>query len=105
MTEFPSYGYLIILLISLFGTITLDKRFKRALFKDFKAAAIAMSATVFMLLIADIIGIELGIFFTNTDYTTGINLLTPDLPVEELLLLALISHSTLLVFNTVDTNG
>ena len=101
MTDFPSYGYLLILIFSLYGTYTLDERFKIALFKDLKAASIAIISMVLFLLLADIAGIELKIFSTNTDYTTGINLFTPDLPLEEILLLTLISHTTLIIFNTV----
>lgn len=105
MNDFPSYGYLLILLISLFGVFTLDRKLKLAFFVDKTAAAVSVASLVILLLIADVVGIYWDIFFTNEAYTTGINILTPNLPIEEVLLLTLISYTTLLIYRWAEPRG
>ena len=51
-----------------------------------------------LFLLWDICGIILGIFRANPQYTLGLNLITPNLPIEEVLFLTLLVYVTLIVY-------
>lgn len=90
--------YLTLLLISILGLVGIDRKQNLALFRSPKATVLSVSIAVVVFLIWDIVGISLGIFFRgNSPNLTGI-LLAPELPLEELFFLILLSYNTLLVY-------
>jgi lycopene cyclase domain-containing protein len=90
--------YLLALLFSLFGLLTLDRRFKLVFFRDWVSGSIAIGTGVLFFLIWDLFGIAGGIFFRgNTPGLTGL-LIAPELPIEELFFLILLCYTTLEVF-------
>lgn len=98
MNEPTSFFYLAALLISIAGLIGIDKRQKLALFRFPIATISSVGIAVVVFLIWDIVGIALGIFFRgSTPLLSGL-LLGPELPLEELFFLILLSYNTLLVY-------
>lgn len=94
------WTYAAILLVSITGLALCDMRWKLVAWKNIatKKATLATIATlVGFFLIWDIAGIILGIFYTNPRYTLGINLATPNLPIEEVFFLILLVYSVLII--------
>lgn len=63
-----------------------------------KATGATLGVLLGFFLLWDICGIILGIFRTNPTYTVGLNIFTPNLPLEEVLFLILLSYVTLLTY-------
>jgi lycopene cyclase domain-containing protein len=96
--EVVPYLYLIALLFSILGVGLLDWTHKVALFVDAKATMFAVALSVAVFLVWDIVGIANGIFFRgDAPHLSGL-LLAPELPVEELFFLILLSYNTLVVY-------
>jgi lycopene cyclase domain-containing protein len=94
----PSWGYLAILLVSLAGLGLTDWRHRLAFRANPKAASITLAVAMVFFLIWDFAGIALGIFFVgDAAHLTGI-MLAPELPLEEIFFLALLSYSTLILY-------
>jgi len=94
-----SIVYLAALLGAILGTGLLDWRHKLALFGGaaLRTALVVALAVVFFLL-WDVVGISEGIFFRGTGpWMTGV-LLGPELPLEELVFLILLSYATLVSY-------
>ncbi|WP_372595179.1 lycopene cyclase domain-containing protein [Actinotalea sp.] len=89
------------LLVSLGGLTVIDRRFRLVLFTGRDgarrgAATVAVGVGFFVLW--DLVGIGLGVFFRGTTrYLSGV-LVAPELPVEELGFLTLLSYLTLLAY-------
>lgn len=98
---YTHWAYIAILVVSLAGLSIADRRWKLVFFAPKAGARQATLATIGLLvgffLIWDIVGILLGIFYTNPRFTLGINLLSPNLPIEEVLFLTLLVYSCLLI--------
>ncbi|CAB4545377.1 unannotated protein [freshwater metagenome] len=98
MSESTSFIYLFVLLISILGLVGIDHRNNLALFRSPLPTVISVSISVVIFLIWDIVGIALGIFFRgSTPFLSGL-LLGPELPLEELFFLILLSYNTLLAY-------
>lgn len=93
-----SYLYFLFLLTSLGCLLYADHTKKLAFFSEPRRSSLTVAASVLFFLMWDISGVALGIFATNPSYVSGIYLVTPNLPVEELLFLTLISYVTLLIW-------
>lgn len=99
-----SVVYLVCLIGALLGTGLLDFRHRLALFGQApgRTAAIIALAVVFFL-IWDVVGIATGVFFRGSGpWMTGV-LLGPELPLEELFFLILLSYSTLIAYLLANT--
>jgi lycopene cyclase domain-containing protein len=91
--------YLVALLISIGGMITLDVRFRLFVFAGapLRAVAVLLVGIVFFL-VWDAFGIGLGIFFRGeTAFMTGLQI-APELPVEEVFFLLLLCYLTMNLF-------
>lgn len=96
--ELIGFLYLTLLLISIAGLVAIDHRHKLALFPHPLPTLISVLAGVTVFLIWDIVGIALGIFFRGpAPHLSGL-LLGPELPLEELFFLILLSYNTLLAY-------
>ena len=96
--EVVPYLYLIALLFSILGVCLLDWTHKVALFVDPIATVLAVAFSVAVFLAWDLVGIANGIFFRGeAPHLSGI-LLAPELPLEELFFLILLSYNTLVVY-------
>jgi len=91
-----AFAYLFTLLVSLAGLAYADYRYRLALFYQPKQTIRVISVSVLFFLIWDVAGITLDIFHTNPRYVSGLHLGHPDLPIEELLFLTLLTYLTLL---------
>jgi lycopene cyclase domain-containing protein len=90
-----SVVYLLALLLSLGAMVLLDSRFRLFFFADARRATIVLAAGVAGFLAWDVAGIALGLFSRGTTpYMTGL-LLTPELPVEELVFLTFLAYLTM----------
>lgn len=96
--ELISFGYLFALIFSIIGTSLIDRKHGLALFVSPIATIVAVSVGVAVFLAWDLLGIGLGIFFIGpAEHVSGI-LIAPELPLEELFFLILLSYSTLVVY-------
>lgn len=90
-----SLAYAGALLLSIGGMVVLDHRHRLFFFADARRAAAVLVAGVGLLLVWDLVGVALGLFFRGrTPYMTGV-LLAPELPVEEIGFLTLLSYLTM----------
>lgn len=87
-----------ILIIGISGLLLADRHYKLALFGNTLSCLKTITATVMLLFIFDIIGVINGVFFTNYKYVVGIYIFTPNLPIEEILFLMLLSYFSLIVY-------
>ena len=82
------FAYLGALAIALTGMVLLDRRFRLFFWRDWRLGVV-------FFLIWDVAGIALGIFFRGqTDFMTGM-LVGPELPLEEVFFLTLLSYNTM----------
>lgn len=96
--ELIGFLYLSLLLISIAGLAAIDYRHKLALFLSPLPTVISVTVGVVVFLIWDMVGIALGIFFRGpAPHLSGL-LLGPELPLEELFFLILLSYNTLLAY-------
>ena len=87
--------YLAALLVALTGMMLLDRRFRLFFWVDARRATIVLTAGIAFFVVWDLFGIGLGIFFRGaTEFMTGLQV-APELPVEELFFLALLSYLTM----------
>ena len=92
------FAYLAALVISIIGLYLLDRRHKLAFATSPKAAALSIAIAVALFLVWDLVGISLGIFFRgDAPHLSGL-LLAPELPLEELFFLIVLSYNSLLVY-------
>ena len=92
------FAYLATLVLSIVGLYLLDRRHKLAFATSPKAAALSITIAVALFLVWDLVGIGLGIFFRgDAPHLSGL-LLAPELPLEELFFLILLSYNALLVY-------
>ncbi|EYT65354.1 lycopene cyclase [Dietzia sp. UCD-THP] len=88
-------AYLLVQVVSFTGILVIDHRWKLAAFRAPAAAALAVTASVALLLTWDVLGVRSGVFFRGqTDFMTGL-LVAPEIPVEEVVFLAFLSHLAL----------
>ena len=94
--------YLIALVVSIAGLVTLDARYRIAIFDRPRPALLTIAIGVVFFLVWDAIGVGLGIFFVGAaPYQTGI-MLAPEIPLEELFFLILLVYQTLLLWRWFD---
>jgi lycopene cyclase domain-containing protein len=90
--------YLAGLLVALTGMVLLDRRFRFFYWSNAKRAGIVHAIGIAFFLVWDLFGIGQGLFFRGeTSFMTGI-LLGPELPLEELFFLALLTYMTMNLF-------
>jgi lycopene cyclase domain-containing protein len=94
-----SFLYLAALLLSLVGISLLDFRHKLAFFGGAALRSlIIIAAAVVFFLVWDVVGIATGVFFRGGGpWMTGV-LLGPELPLEELFFLMVLTYSTLVSY-------
>lgn len=96
--DISSYGYLIALVVSICGLVALDHRHKLAIWASPLATGFTVFLAVAFFLTWDLVGIANGIFFRGiTPFLSGV-LLAPELPLEEVFFLILLSYNTLLFY-------
>lgn len=97
-----TFAYLAALLFSITGLGLIDFRFRLALAIAPLRGFLVLAISVAFFLAWDVAGILLGIFFRGeATHLTGI-LLAPELPLEELFFLILLSYTALIVFTAIE---
>jgi len=93
-----TFAYLGALLFSLTGMVLLDRRFRLSFWRRPVVSAASMATAVVFLLIWDLAGVSNGIFFRGeSSWMTGVQV-APEVPLEELFFLTLLSYVTLNTF-------
>jgi len=93
-----TFAYLGALLFSLTGMVLLDRRFRLSFWRRPVVSAASMATAVVFLLIWDLAGVANGIFFRGeSSWMTGVQV-APEVPLEELFFLTLLSYVTLNTF-------
>jgi lycopene cyclase domain-containing protein len=77
----------------------IDWRHKLALFYDVKRASITIGIGMIIFVVWDLLGIHLGIFFSEHSLYSLPYMIVPNFPIEELLFLFLLCYVTLLIYN------
>jgi lycopene cyclase domain-containing protein len=89
------FVYLIALLVSLTGMVVLDRRFHLFYWLHAKRAVVVHVIGIVFFIVWDLYGIGQGLFFRGeTEIMTGV-LLAPELPLEELFFLTLLTYMTM----------
>lgn len=84
--------YLAALLVALIGMVVLDRRFGLFFWRDPRRAAIVLGVGIMFFLIWDVVGVQTGVFFRGeTAFMTGLQV-WPEIPIEEVLFLALLCY-------------
>lgn len=92
------FAYLAALLVSLAGLGVLDWRYRVALFAQARRTLAAVGIGVAVFLAWDLAGVGIGIFFRgDAPYLTGA-VIAPEVPVEELVFLTLLTYQALLLW-------
>lgn len=92
------FAYLAVIIGGLVGMGIIDWRYKLALFYDKKRTILTVSIMVIIFLLWDVAGIFLNIFFSGeSNYVTGV-MLAPELPLEEVFFLTLLSYMPLVLY-------
>jgi len=87
-----TFAYLAVLLISIFGMVILDWKFKLAFFRDLRVSVVTLVLGVAMFSTWDYMGIQEGIFFRGSgQWMTGLQLFA-EYPIEELFFLILLNY-------------
>jgi len=90
--------YLLALSISISGLVLIDWRYKLAFFYDLKRTIVTLGVAIWLFIVWDIFGIELGIFFHGgSDYTLPLRII-PEFPIEELFFLFLLTYVALIIY-------
>lgn len=90
--------YITILLFSIIGIFILDRKRKLVLFSSERTKfAGAIVATIMFALLLDGIGVGFNVFYSNPEAILGLYVY-PDIPIEEPILLFLITHSSLVTW-------
>ncbi|MEY4944716.1 MAG: hypothetical protein RL384_660 [Actinomycetota bacterium] len=90
--------YLLALAVSLLGMGLIDFKHKFALFSQPLRTLATLTIAVVVFLIWDLVGIAKGIFFRGSGpYLTGITI-APELPIEEVFFLTLLSYTILIAY-------
>jgi len=90
--------YLIGLIISIACLVLIDRKFTLAFFYDTKRTATTLAITIWLFVVWDIFGIQLGIFFHGgSDYTLPVRII-PEFPIEEFFFLFLLTYVALLLY-------
>ena len=90
--------YLAALTVSLLGMGLIDFKHKLALFAQPVRTGITIAVAVTVFLIWDLVGIAQGIFFRGQGpYLTGVTI-APELPIEEVFFLTLLSYTILIAY-------
>lgn len=93
-----TFAYLGALVFSLAGLAILDWRYRLAVWDQPRRSLGVVGIGVAFFLVLDLIGVELGIFFRGEgEYMTGI-LVAPEVPLEEVFFLTLLTYQTLLAW-------
>ena len=94
-----SFLYLVALLTSLVGIGLLDFRHRLAFFGGaILRSTVIIGVSVAFFLVWDVVGIATGVFFRGSGpWMTGV-LLGPELPLEELFFLMVLTYSTLVSY-------
>ncbi len=96
-----SYYYLLALALAFGGLLIADRKYRLVFFRNRQFAGYALLACVVFFFICDVIGIILGVFSTNSEWVSGIYVLTQDLPLEELCFLFFLGYVTLITWEVV----
>lgn len=98
-----TFVYLAALLFSLTGMVLLDRRFRLSFWRSPLMSAMSMATAVVFLLVWDLAGVANGIFFRGeSSWMTGV-VIAPEVPVEEVFFLTLLSYVTLNTFGASQT--
>ncbi len=93
------------LLVALAGLTVLDWRYQLALFADARRTLVSIGIGVAVFLAWDAAGVGLGIFFVgDAPYLTGWRV-APQIPVEEILFLTLLTYQALLLWRAFESRG
>lgn len=94
--------YLGLLVLSLIGTVLLDRRWKLALFVDARRAVLVIVLSVAFFLAWDITGVSNGVFFKgDSELLIGWDIAT-EVPIEEVVFLMLLVHVSLIAFRRLE---
>lgn len=96
--DFLSFAYLGVLVLSILGLGAIDFKHKLALWRAPLPAGFTILIAVGFFLVWDIVGIANGIFFRGDSPNLSGLLLAPELPLEEIFFLVLLSYNILIFY-------
>lgn len=95
--------YLVALLVSIFGMVLIDRRWRLYFWRDARRAGITLAVGVAFLLVWDLAGVGLGVFFRGgSTLLTGMQV-APEVPVEEPFFLVLLCYLTMNLYGALSS--
>lgn len=92
------FAYLLSLVSVILLLLLVDRKMKLAFYDDAKRTIMTLATSIVLFLVWDVLGVWLGIFFPgDSAYILGI-MVFPDVPLEELFFLFLLSYVTLIIW-------
>lgn len=95
------WSYLIGLIIAIICLILIDYRQKLAFFYDACRSSMTVGLMMAIFIVWDLIGINVGIFFSGHSHFALSFMILPEFPIEELFFLFLFCYITLLIYRFV----
>lgn len=95
------YTYILVLFFSIGGMWFLDKKYQLVFYHNKRGALLSISTVMGLLLLFDILGVIKGIFATNQQFVTGLYIVSPNIPIEELCFLFLLCYVTLSLYGLI----
>ncbi len=95
------YFYIFVLVFSIAGLLLADWRLRLAFWYDKIASTKAVGYTILLLLIFDVAGVINKIFSTNQDYVVRLNIISPNIPIEEVVFLFMLCYVTLILYQLI----
>lgn len=92
------WTYLASLIFSISGLLWFDWRHKLAFFYDARRTSLTVGIGLLVFLVWDLIGIQLGIFYSGGSPYALPYMVLPELPIEEFFFLFLLCYITLLIY-------
>lgn len=92
------YLYLLSIVVSFAGIVTLDWRYRLALFWRWRTALRLMLLGFVFFVVWDVALVGSGLYWTMPQYVSGWYIGTPDLPIEEIGFLLFLNYLTLVLW-------
>jgi len=92
------YYYLLALLISIFGMVIIDRKYKLAFWEDRIRTLSVLFISIIVFIVWDLLGIKLGIFFSGSSEYMMPHFIVNQFPIEEIFFLILLTYSTLNIY-------
>lgn len=91
-------AYITAMCVSLACFAWCDHRYKLAFFWNARRTLAILLIMQAVFVVWDVVNLSYGTFFTNQDWVTGLYVVTPNMPIEELIFFVFLDYQVLLLW-------